>query len=119
MRGGKAAHINALASTRILTPDSLGDLPDFLVTACSIFSGVEALTCRSATQVEGASGVAWKHIGSIARRLAASVIEQRRKAAEAAELDEDLAAAEAPASTVAPRQARVAGREAGHPLGAQ
>jgi len=62
--------------------------------------------------------LACEHIGAIARRLAANVIEQRLKAALAAEQDNELATAEEnTASPVTPSQARVAGREAGHPLG--
>jgi hypothetical protein len=54
-------------------------------------------------------------IGQFARRLVAHVIEQRRRAVEAAGFD--FAAAEENPASPAPPQARVVGREAGHPLG--
>ena len=55
-------------------------------------------------------------IGQLARRLAAAVVEKRRKAVEAAELDETLATV-ATREPRMPSQARVVGREGGHPLG--
>ena len=56
-------------------------------------------------------------IGQFVRCLVTAVIEQQRRTVEAAELDADFATAEENPASPAPPQARVVGREAGHPLG--
>jgi len=56
--------------------------------------------------------------GRLAHRLASTAVEHRWRAARRARLNEDLAVAEGPASSVSPRQALAAGREAGRQLGA-
>jgi hypothetical protein len=62
--------------------------------------------------------LAWQSIGSIAKRLAADLIEARRKAAQRAELDEDLATVANTREPRMPSQALVVGRETGRQLGA-
>lgn len=62
--------------------------------------------------------MAWQSIGSVARRVVADVIEQRRKAARSAELDESLVAAAIHACPAVAPQALAAGVGTGRQVGA-